>query len=427
MKKSREIPGFFVARVSRRSGERTASAEFRSSASSLRTLVPCADWSRARCGRRATAVSLPATLCHRDHPRSCGRVGKSFRRPLRRSGACRSALLLIVVGAVAAGCSREPSTLKVTRTVIKAANPAASTKEFCFLTGLLDLDTFRLRGPFFVRALKDVEIRISSALSVKADLYLCAAAEKAPLVILLHGHENSKDDHVLQALHVATWGMHAMTIDLPNRGPWIANGKTLARLVDAIRRAPDLADSQIDLSRVILVGHSFGATAVASALAEGADVSGAILLDPAGIGRQLPALLKKVKVPVMLIGADEEIWPTRNRDYFYRFIPGTVAEISIRHAVHEDAQYPDGAPAARTRRHSVRDGSITDHVCERADRLRIQPHGYGKFRLCLEQFRRRVARRQFFQSKEEVTRCSHTGHSRKSPSMRAHVSPHYGC
>jgi len=254
--------------------------------------------------------------------------------------ACRSALLLIVVVALAAGCSRELSTLKVTP--IKAANPAALDKHL--LSHRPDLDTFRLRGPFFVRALKDVEIRVSSALSVSADLYLCAAAEKAPLVILLHGHENSKDDHVLQALHVATWGMHAMTIDLPNRGPWIANGRTLARLVDAIRRAPDLADSQIDLSRVIRVGHSFGATAVASALAEGADVSGAILLDPAGIGRQLPALLKKVKVPVMLIGADEEIWPTRNRDYFYRFIPGTVAEISIRRAVHEDAQYPTERP-----------------------------------------------------------------------------------
>jgi len=73
-------------------------------------------------------------------------------------------------------------------------------------------------------------------------------------------------------------------------------------------------------------------------------VSGAILLDAAGIGRQLPALLKKVHVPVMLIGADEEIWPTRNREYFYRFIPGGVAEVSIRDAVHEDAQYPTEHP-----------------------------------------------------------------------------------
>lgn len=43
----------------------------------------------------------------------------------------------------------------------------------------------------------------------------------------------------------------------------------------------------------------------------------------------------------MLIGADEDIWPTRNRGQFFRFIPGAVGEISIRDTVHEDAQYPN--------------------------------------------------------------------------------------
>jgi hypothetical protein len=44
---------------------------------------------------------------------------------------------------------------------------------------------------------------------------------------------------------------------------------------------------------------------------------------------------------VMLIGADEDIWPTRNRGQFYRFIPAAVGEISIRDTVHQDAQYPN--------------------------------------------------------------------------------------
>src|SRR5262249_25247502 len=43
---------------------------------------------------------------------------------------------------------------------------------------------------------------------------------------------------------------------------------------------------------------------------------------------------------VMLIGADEEVWPARNREYFYRFIPSGIAEISVKDSVHEDAQYP---------------------------------------------------------------------------------------
>jgi len=142
-------------------------------------------------------------------------------------------------------------------------------------------------------------------------------------------------------MHLASWGMHGMALDLPNRGPWIANGRTLAKLVDAIHRTPRLVDGRIDADKIILAGHSFGATAVAAALGEGAPALGGVLLDPAGIGRQLPQSLKRITVPVMVIGADEDIWPTRNRAQFYRFIPAAVGEISIRDTVHEDAQYPN--------------------------------------------------------------------------------------
>jgi hypothetical protein len=43
----------------------------------------------------------------------------------------------------------------------------------------------------------------------------------------------------------------------------------------------------------------------------------------------------------MVVGADEDIWPSRNRGEFYRFIPARIGEISIRDTVHEDAQYPN--------------------------------------------------------------------------------------
>jgi dienelactone hydrolase len=134
--------------------------------------------------------------------------------------------------------------------------------------------------------------------------------------------------------------MHSLALSLPNHGPWIANGRTLAKLVDAVQRTPGLVDGSIDAERIVLAGHSFGATAVAAALGEGARAVGAVLLDPAGIGRRLPPLLKRIAAPVMVIGADEDIWPSRNRSQFFRFIPRAVAEISIRDTVHEDAQYP---------------------------------------------------------------------------------------
>jgi hypothetical protein len=79
-------------------------------------------------------------------------------------------------------------------------------------------------------------------------------------------------------------------------------------------------------------------------MAEGAPTAGAILLDPAGIGKDLPNFLRQINKPVMLLGADEQRSSTRNRDYFYTFIRSGVAEVSIRDASHEDAQYPAEFP-----------------------------------------------------------------------------------
>jgi dienelactone hydrolase len=245
--------------------------------------------------------------------------------------------MLIALMAHAVGCARPFPETEVTP--IKAENPAELQRYL--LSRKPDAAQFRSRGPFAVSERRDLEIPMASGLTLEADLYLCAAARKAPLVIVLHGYSNSKEDHVFQAMHLASWGMHGMALDLPNRGPWITNGRTLAQLADAIHQRPQLVDGRIDADKIILVGHSFGATAVAAALGEGAPALGGVLLDPAAIGRQLPQLLKRIAVPVMVIGADEDIWPTRNRGQFYRFISRAVGEISIRDTVHEDAQYPN--------------------------------------------------------------------------------------
>ena len=166
------------------------------------------------------------------------------------------------------GCARRFPEPEVTP--LKAADPAELQRYL--LSRKPDVAQFRLRGPFAVIERRDLEIPLSPDLTMEADLYLCAAARKAPLVIVLHGLNNFKDDHAFQAMHLASWGMHGMALDLPNRGPWIANGRTLATLVDAIHRTPQLVDDRIDADKIILVGHSFGATAVAAALGEGAPV-----------------------------------------------------------------------------------------------------------------------------------------------------------
>jgi pimeloyl-ACP methyl ester carboxylesterase len=197
-----------------------------------------------------------------------------------------------------------------------------------------------MRGPFAVTVKEDFELRLSPKERIAADLFLAAPAGKAPLVILLHGYGNSKKDHAYQAMHLATWGMHSLTVQLPNKGPWFGNGRTLARLVNLIQRRPEVIDRRIDVNKIILVGHSFGGSSVAIALAEGAPAVGGILLDPAGLGKDLQKFLRQIDKPMLLVRADERVSTTRRSGAFYQSIRRNVADVSIGGAAHEDAQFP---------------------------------------------------------------------------------------
>jgi pimeloyl-ACP methyl ester carboxylesterase len=210
-----------------------------------------------------------------------------------------------------------------------------------------DLRQFRVRGPFAVDLKRDREISVSSTEIVRADLFLSAAPEKSSLIIFLHGHDNTKEIHAVQAAYLASWGMHCLVPQLPNKGPWDANGKILARLANAINLRPEIVDVRIDAKRIILAGHSFGAAAVAIALAERTPVAGAILLDPAVVIKNFPAVLGKIDKPVLLLGADEQVSAARNRGYFFRYIRRGIAEVSIRGAAHEDAQFAESTQVPR--------------------------------------------------------------------------------
>ncbi len=251
----------------------------------------------------------------------------------------RIKLIVVVILLVIGGCARLPSP---GLTPLRPANMAEL--QGYLLKHKADMEQFRDRGPFAVEVRKNVAFSLPASEPVKADLYLSAHASKAALVIILHGYENGKEDHAYQALHVATWGMHTLALQLPNKGPWDENAKLLAQIVEGIYRQPGNLDKRIDAGRIILAGHSFGAAAVAIALAEGAAATSGILLDPASIDDNMPRHLGLIRKPVMLVGADERISQTRDREYFFQYIRGGVAEISIKDAAHEDAQYPAEFP-----------------------------------------------------------------------------------
>jgi pimeloyl-ACP methyl ester carboxylesterase len=244
-------------------------------------------------------------------------------------------ILLLVIG----GCARMPNIVKT-----QLRPKSLLELEGYVLNNRPTLDLFRQSGPFEVQRHDNREIMLSAAERFDTDWFVSGHAQNAPLVVFVHGHGNSKDSHAYQALHVASWGMHALTLQLPPEGPWLDNGKALVRIVDFIQRQPEAFGVRFDVNRIVLVGHSFGGAAVAIALADKARVAGGILLDPATYGRNLPNYLRRIDVPVLVLGADERVSSAVNRNYFFGFIRSGVTEVSVADASHEDAQFPaDGA------------------------------------------------------------------------------------
>lgn len=253
----------------------------------------------------------------------------------RRPAASHGWLIALATAALLAGCARLP---EIATTPLRPETLGKLQQHL--LDHSPDVDQFRLRGPFEVTVREGIEIPLSAETRIGADLYLSSPEEKAPLVILVHGHENTREHHAYQAYHLATWGLHSLALDLPNEGPWIDNGKTLARIAAVVRQRPSLFDPRIDPERIVIAGHSFGAAAVAVALAESAPVAGGILLDPASVFRELPGYLRKVRKPVMILSADARVGMTQNRDDFFFFIPADVFEVSVTDAHHDDAEFP---------------------------------------------------------------------------------------
>lgn len=204
-----------------------------------------------------------------------------------------------------------------------------------------ELDDFTRDGPLDVKERLNVAIRIPPGERVLADELIPESDSRMPLVIIVHGNHSRKEAHRYQARRLASFGLHTLVLQLDNTNNWLKNGQLVARLSHRLKNSPGLLKGDFDPNAIILAGHSFGGSAVAIAAARGAPVKGLVLLDPAVVSeRRVTTALAKIKQPVMLLGADKEVFRSRQRRLFYRKTQGEIGEVSIRGATHDDAQYP---------------------------------------------------------------------------------------
>lgn len=262
----------------------------------------------------------PGTACDQQPAQA------SWRRVLLITG--------LIALAILSGCAKKPPT---GLTDLKASS--YGELERYLLSQPANIDTFKVRGPFSVDVRENQEVQLPSGERINGDLYRPEHGNRAPLVILLHGYGNSKIDHGYQAMHLATWGLNALALDLPKQGPWARNGRLLGQVAEVLQKNPALLDRNIDGGKIVLAGHSFGGSSTAIAMGNGAPVLGGVLLDPAIADGDMRQAVGRIRKPVILIGADEYVSEAVGRGYFFYYMRNGIIEVSIRDAEHEDATF----------------------------------------------------------------------------------------
>ena len=201
-------------------------------------------------------------------------------------------------------------------------------------------DFFNQEGPFRSKLHENLTITLSPFTKIETDFYESKTATNAPLGIIIHGNGYNRLAHRDQAKRIASWGIHSLVVDLPNRNQWNKNGIRVKSLAKLIHSYPQILSRKIDHTRIFLIGHSFGGSASAIAAGNGAPVKGLILLDPAVLNPKIKEWLKLIKIPTVIIGADKNVFTSKKRWQFFKYLSGPVAEVSIIGSTHTDAQLP---------------------------------------------------------------------------------------
>lgn len=209
-----------------------------------------------------------------------------------------------------------------------------------FSKGVHSTEDLNFAGPFFVKSHLAYEIQISPQLKIKTDLFLPTHEAKAPIVVFVHGNGSNRWAHRNQCQRMASWGYYAVCAQVPPRGQWVQNGWLVKDLARYLKKWPEILSPYADPARIYLVGHSFGGSAVSMAAGLGAPVSGLVLLDPAVVHSRVEEFLGRIRVPMILLGADRKVFRARKRALFYTKYRGPALEVSLKGTTHNEAQYP---------------------------------------------------------------------------------------
>lgn len=245
-----------------------------------------------------------------------------------------TALMISVLSGALSSCVSRPTAVSVP----DAARYSDIERQV--LASRPGVEKFLADGPVKVTTILDYQIKVMDEPIVVADFYFHKAKSRTPLVIIQHGNMASKRYHSQQAKRLASWGFQVLVLSQRKTDRWLQNGRNLGKIVKLMNLWPKLLPAKFDPERILLVGHSFGGSASAIAAADNPLVKGIIWLDPALYRNSVKSYLRKIRQPVVLLGADLRIFRSKSRHLFYNLVKGQICEVSILNSTHFDAQQP---------------------------------------------------------------------------------------